>query len=470
MKLKSYILVGYIISTLLTIIVVFWAIQRMLIEEREIYFLVGMTLVASFVGAGISLFLLSPVFTSLAKLKEHAKRVADKDFPSNLEVQGPVEFQQLGQAFNEMSHDLQATFDSLEESEREKGLMIAQLSHDIKTPITSIQATVEGILDGVIKEGEQDHYLATIGRQTERLNKLVEELNFLTLFTSLAKLKEHAKRVADKDFPSNLEVQGPVEFQQLGQAFNEMSHDLQATFDSLEESEREKGLMIAQLSHDIKTPITSIQATVEGILDGVIKEGEQDHYLATIGRQTERLNKLVEELNFLTLNTARNQAETTSKDSIFLDQLLIECMSEFQFLIEQEERDVHLQVIPESARIEGDYAKLSRILVNLVNNAFKYSAPGTKLEVVAKLENNQLSISVTDEGQGIAPEDLENIFKRLYRVETSRNMKTGGHGLGLAIARELAHQLGGEITVSSQYGLGSTFTLVLDLSGNENKA
>ena len=65
---------------------------------------------------------------------------------------------------------------------------------------------------------------------------------------------------------------------------------------------------------------------------------------------------------------------------------------------------------------------------------------------------------------------LENIFKRLYRVETSRNMKTGGHGLGLAIARELAHQLGGEITVTSQYGLGSTFTLLLNLSGNENKA
>ena len=65
---------------------------------------------------------------------------------------------------------------------------------------------------------------------------------------------------------------------------------------------------------------------------------------------------------------------------------------------------------------------------------------------------------------------MENIFKRLYRVETSRNMKTGGHGLGLAIARELAHQLGGEITVTSQYGLGSTFTLLLSLSGNENKA
>ena len=343
MKLKSYILVGYIISTLLTIIVVFWAVQKMLIEKSEIYFLLGMTIVASLVGAGISLFLLSPVFTSLGKLKEHAKRVADKDFPSNLEVQGPVEFQQLGQAFNEMSRDLQATFDSLEESEREKGLMIAQLSHDIKTPITSIQATVEGILDGVIKEGEQDHYLATIGRQTERLNKLVEELNFLTL------------------------------------------------------------------------------------------------------------------------NTARNQVETTSKDSIFLDRLLIECMSEFQFLIEQEERDVYIQVKPESAKIKSYYDKLSRILVNLLNNAFKYSEPGTRIEVLAQLTEEELIISVKDEGQGILPEDLEKIFNRLYRVETSRNMKTGGHGLGLAIARELAHQLGGEITAESQHGLGSTFTFHLDL-------
>ncbi len=104
-----------------------------------------MTLIASFVGAGISLFLLSPVFTSLAKLKEHAKRVADKDF---LQIWGSRarRISQLGQAFNKCSWWFaKQPFDSLEESEREKGLMIAQLSHDIKTPITSIQATVEGI-------------------------------------------------------------------------------------------------------------------------------------------------------------------------------------------------------------------------------------------------------------------------------------------------------------------------------------
>ena len=344
MKLKSYILVGYLVSTLLTILVVFWAVQRMLIEKSEVYFLVGMTLIASFIGAAVSIFLLSPVFSSLKHLKKQAQDIASKDFSTEIETKGPLEFQELGQAFNDMSHNLQATFQSLDESEQEKRMMIAQLSHDIKTPITSIQVTVEGILDGVIKEEERFHYLTTIGRQTERLNKLVEELDVLTLNTQ------------PQDTAADEEV-----------------------------------------------------------------------------------------------------------EEVFLDQLLIESMSEFQLQIEQEERDVYIQVSPESAKIKSHSDKLSRILVNLLNNAFKYSEPGTRIEVLAQLTEQELTISVKDEGQGILPEDLGKIFNRLYRVETSRNMKTGGHGLGLAIAQELAHQLGGKITAESQYGLGSKFTFCLNL-------
>ena len=343
MKLKSYILVGYLVSTLLTILVVFWAVQRMLIEKSEVYFLVGMTLIASFIGAAVSIFLLSPVFSSLKHLKKQAQNIAGKDFSTEIETKGPIEFQELGQAFNDMSRNLQDTFQSLDESEQEKRMMIAQLSHDIKTPITSIQVTVEGILDGVIKEEERLHYLTTIGRQTERLNKLVEELDVLTL-------NAQPQDIADEEV-----------------------------------------------------------------------------------------------------------------EDVFLDQLLIESMSEFQLQIEQEERDVYIQVKPESAKIKSYYDKLSRILVNLLNNAFKYSEPGTRIEVLAQLTEEELIISVKDEGQGILPEDLEKIFNRLYRVEASRNMKTGGHGLGLAIARELAHQLSGEITAKSQHGLGSTFTFHLDL-------
>ena len=321
MKLKNYILVGYLVSTILTILVVFWAVQRMLIDKSEVYFLVGMTLIASFIGAAVSIFLLSPVFSSLKHLKKQAQNIASKDFSTEIETKGPLEFQELDQAFNDMSHKLQATFQSLDESEQEKRMMIAQLS----------------------------------------------------------------------------------------------------------------------------------------------QEEEWLHYLSTIGRQTDRLNKLVEELDVLTLNTQPQDTADEEVEEIFLDQLLIESMSEFQLQIEQEERDVYIQVSPESAKIKSHSDKLSRILVNLLNNAFKYSEPGTRIEVLAQLTEQELTISVKDEGQGILPEYLEKIFKRLYRVETSRNMKTGGHGLGLAIARELAYQLGGEITVESQYGLGSKFTFSLSL-------
>lgn len=144
-----------------------------------------------------------------------------------------------------------------------------------------------------------------------------------------------------------------------------------------------------------------------------------------------------------------------------LDQLLIETMSEFQLTLEREKRKVAIDVTPTGAKIVSDRDKLSRIVYNLINNALKYSQEGTPLKVSARFESNEVTISVTDSGLGISTEELQNIFRRLYRVEGSRNMNTGGHGLGLYIAQELAHQLNGEIRVKSEYGVGSTFSLVL---------
>ncbi|WP_330945275.1 HAMP domain-containing sensor histidine kinase [Streptococcus anginosus] len=343
MKLKHFIIVGYLISTTITVVAIIWSVNTMLISKSDIYFIIGISILASITGALVSLLLLSRVFLSLDKLKQLIKGISDKKFETVNTIKNPTEFKELADAFNEMSTDLQNTFASLEESEKEKGLMIAQLSHDIKTPLTSIQATVEGMLDGVIAADEQQYYLKTISRQTDRLNKLVEELSFITLNTM----------------------------------------------------------------HEPDTPI--------------------------------------------------------EKEEIYLDKLLIDIMSEFQLVIDKEDRDIRISVQPESAKIISNYDKLSRLILNLVSNAFKYSEAGTKLTIDAAVDNKRLTLTVADEGQGIKSEDLEKIFKRLYRVESSRNMKTGGHGLGLYIARELAHQLGGDIFVQSEYGQGSSFSLVLDL-------
>ncbi|MFD1430679.1 sensor histidine kinase [Lacticaseibacillus mingshuiensis] len=292
------------------------------------------------------------------------------------------------------------------------------------------------------------------------LGAVVDLLLLRPTFQSLERLKAQAQAITENHFNTVHDVIGPSEFRELSADFNTMSTHLEASFASLKESEHEKDMMIAQLSHDIKTPITSIRSTVEGILDGVIAREEVPDYLQTIDRQTDRLNNLVEELSYISLHTQANPPVLV-RSEVLIDQLLIETLSEFQFELDRDTRSVHVSILPPDAKIISDRDKIARIIYNLINNALKYSPCGSSLEISATLADQQLQIAVTDHGIGIRPSDLEDVFKRLYRAETSRSTKTGGHGLGLYIAQAVAHELGGAITVASQLEEGSTFTLTL---------
>lgn len=302
-------------------------------------------------------------------------------------------------------------------------------------------------------------YILLIALIASLAGGIVNMILLTSVFSSLRKLKKKMQAISQRQFDHDQLIISPLEFKNLEGAFNQMSLDLKASFESLNESEHEKSMMIAQLSHDIKTPLTSIQATVEGILDGVIPKEEERHYLNTISRQTNRLNQLVEELHVVSLNDQK-QEEKQHRQVIYLEKLLIDILSEFQLTLEQENRSVDIKVAPEVVKINSQYDALSRIILNLVSNALKYSEASTPLTIHAYRQDQSICIDVRDQGQGIKKEDLPLIFKRLYRVEASRNMKTGGHGLGLYIAKQLAHQLGGDIVVESQVGKGSSFTLL----------
>lgn len=340
MRLRHYLMISYFLSLLVTVIIVGWGINRMLIAEKEAYFIIFVTVIASLVGIIINILFLSRVFLSFKKLKNALQVIPKRRFQKVEGVKTPVEFKELADSFNVMSQQLSEVFNSLEKSEQEKNFMIAQLSHDIKTPITSIQATIEGMLDHIIEPEEYSYYFKTIHRQTNRLNSLVTELNQVSLETTV--------RAVDSQF-----------------------------------------------------------------------------------------------------------------EIIFMDKLLLEILSEFQYRIDKEKRDVILEIEPENLKIYSHREKLSRILLNIVGNALKYSPTGSPLMITSKIIHDEICISVRDEGQGIPKHELENIFKRLYRVESSRNMETGGHGLGLYISQELARQLGGKIEVVSHVGKGTCFTLNL---------
>lgn len=331
--------------------------------------------------------------------------------------------------------------------------------------VMSMLITIAGLIVGLnqmLITVEDISYILVIALIASMAGGVVNMILLSNVFSSLNTLKKKIQAISQRNFDSGRLITCPLEFKDLEESFNQMSLELEASFASLSESEHEKSMMIAQLSHDIKTPLTSIQATVEGMLDGVIPKAEERHYLNTISRQTNRLNQLVEELHVVSLND-QQQAQQPLQ-IIYLEELLIDILSEFQLTLEQEKRSVHIEVAPEVVKISSRYDALSRIILNLVSNAIKYSKANTALTIKAYRQAQSIRVDVIDQGQGIRAEDLPLIFKRLYRVEASRNMKTGGHGLGLYIARQLAHQLGGDIAVESQLGKGSCFSLLLPAS------
>lgn len=328
--------------------------------------------------------------------------------------------------------------------------------------LVSMVITIAGLIVGLNRmliATKDISYILLIALIASLAGGIVNMILLTSVFSSLRKTQKKMQAISQRQFDHDQLIISPLEFKNLEGAFNQMSLDLKASFESLNESEHEKSMMIAQLSHDIKTPLTSIQATVEGILDGVIPKEEERHYLNTISRQTNRLNQLVEELHVVSLNDQK-QEEKQHRQVIYLEKLLIDILSEFQLTLEQENRSVDIKVAPEVVKINSQYDALSRIILNLVSNALKYSEASTPLTIHAYRQDQSICIDVRDQGQGIKKEDLPLIFKRLYRVEASRNMKTGGHGLGLYIAKQLAHQLGGDIVVESQVGKGSSFTLL----------
>ncbi|WP_268912691.1 sensor histidine kinase [Lentilactobacillus sp. SPB1-3] len=326
--------------------------------------------------------------------------------------------------------------------------------------ITTISAVVWAV-NKMVLDNQSATWIIIITTVASLIGIIVALLLLHKPFKSLDKFKVLSQNIAENKFTQIKGVNSPQEFRDLANDFNQMTISLDQTFSKLKDSEQEKDMMIAQLSHDIKTPISSIKATIEAILDGVITPDQYQKYFETIDNQTTRLNQLVEELDYIRSSKFEEQHYEIKNEQISLDKLLIKILSAFQVQIDREHRDVDINIDPKANSINTDIGKLSRILFNLINNALKYSDAGTSLTISSELSDNRIKIKISDHGIGIPQDEQSKIFNRLYRVEQSRNMQTGGHGLGLYIAQDLTNQLGGRLSVTSKLHSGSIFTIDL---------
>lgn len=218
---------------------------------------------------------------------------------------------------------------------------------------------------------------------------------------------------------------------------------------------------VANVSHELKTPITSIKGFVETLLAGALQEPENAaNFLHIIARQADRLNEIIDDL--LSLSRLEQDAErgriflTTQKIKGVLEAAIQVCEPKAK----TREITVHLNC-PEDLRARINAPLLEQALVNLVDNAIKYSETNREVKVEAERAGAAVIIRVRDQGSGIKPEHLHRLFERFYRVDSGRSRQSGGTGLGLAIVKHIAQAHSGKVTVESTPGKGSIFSLHL---------
>lgn len=275
----------------------------------------------------------------------------------------------------------------------------------------------------------------------------------LKISKPLKQINNAAKVIAGGEFRKKLHIESQDEIGELARSFNQMVAALQ----NLEEMRRG---FIANVSHELRTPMTLIRGFVEGILDGTIPPEKHSDYLAIVRDETDRLNRLVNDL----LDLAKMEAgEATLSFSEFdINELVRRCIIKLEKLIVNKGIQVEANFEEEETMVNADSDAIERVLYNLVHNAIKFTPENGKITVSTALKKDKALVSVEDNGIGISSEDIDLIWDRFYKSDKSRGRDRSGTGLGLAIVKNIVSEHGQEVWVESETGKGAKFTFTLD--------
>jgi two-component system sensor histidine kinase BaeS len=269
--------------------------------------------------------------------------------------------------------------------------------------------------------------------------------------------------MAGGDYAARVDVRATEELSRLATSFNEMAAALQCDVAKLREQERMRRELVANVSHELATPLTAIQGFTEALIDGVVPDAEARlDTTQLIAREAARLRRLVDQLREVT--TYEAGAQTLHLSEVALPSLLDETLSVLAPEVERKRISLATDVPPEIPLVWADTDRLTEVLLNLLDNALRFTPEGGRIEVAAREQVGRVAISIADNGPGIPTEDRQRIFERFYRADSSRSSTTGGTGLGLAIVRELVEAHGGAIVADERPGGGARFTFTLPMA------
>ncbi|MFF4567330.1 sensor histidine kinase [Streptomyces sp. NPDC001435] len=265
-------------------------------------------------------------------------------------------------------------------------------------------------------------------------------------------LADAADRVTAGDYTARL---GPTrlgpEFETLTSAFNTMA-------DALENTERTRPRLLGDVAHELRTPLATIEAYLEGLADGVRTLDE--HTLEVLGAQTTRLHRLVEDISLV--SRAEEHQLSLARSTLPAARLVDAAATAVRPGFRTRGVDLRVMVAPGTPAVDADRDRLVQVLVNLLTNALRHTPSGGTVTLAAEPAGGGAVISVADTGEGIAPEHLPHVFERFYRADPARDREHGGSGIGLTIARALVQAHGGTLTASSEGpGKGAVFRIGL---------
>lgn len=262
-----------------------------------------------------------------------------------------------------------------------------------------------------------------------------------------------AKRFAAGDFDARVTVTGNDEVAELAVAFNNMAQ-------TLSRNEEMRRTFLGNVSHDMRTPMTTISGFVDGILDGTIPPEQHEHYLGIVSAETKRLSRLVNSLLDITRIESGERKFTMTRFNI--------CEMARRILISMEKRiddarlNVEFNCDSDDMYVRSDHDAVYQALYNICDNAVKFSREGGRLRIGITQRTKKVRVSVYNEGKGISAEDQPFVFDRFYKSDKSRGLDKSGVGLGLYITKTVIDALGGDVTVQSEPGKYCEFTIILD--------
>ncbi|MGM0501193.1 MAG: ATP-binding protein [Bacillota bacterium] len=405
---------------------------------------IGAIILALILGYFISKGITEPI----AKMKDKVKQITAGDFSTKIEKLPDDELGELGRSFNYMSQQLETNLDELATEKNRMQEMLTSMTEGV----LGIAATGEIMLANSVAKDILNHEQEIVGQDFSEI--LQEEL--IDLIKNVLADKEE-QEIEFELFEQIVTAQAAPVKKSDEQLWGVII--LVSDVTEIRRLDKMRRLFVANVSHELKTPLTAIQGYLEGILDGMVENEELEReYLQRVLAETDRMSRLVADV----LDLAQLQSEQFEfqLEPVDLNTVVRSVSDNLETSFGK--RELILDV-PQNITVKADRDKLEEVLINLLSNALKFTEQDGKIEVRAELKENKVAVSVSDNGVGIPKGELNHIWDRFHQVDRARKPDQEGTGLGLAIVKEIVEGMNGEIAVESTVGAGSKFIFSLEL-------